>query len=77
MPFVIALAVRKLGVTLPEAIVATTSRAAQLLGLLDRGLVRVGMRADLALLHHKDERLLGYEIGGNPVAAVICAGQLL
>jgi len=77
MPFVIALSVRKLGITLPEAIVATTSRPAQLLGLSDRGLVRVGMRADLALLHHKDERLLGYELGGNPVAAVICGGLLL
>jgi imidazolonepropionase len=77
MPFVIALAVRKLGVTLTEAVVASTSRAAQLLGLFDRGLIRVGMRADLALLHHRDERLLGYEVGGNPVAAVIAEGKLL
>ena len=28
----------------------------------------VRQRADLVLLHHKDERALAYELGGNPVA---------
>lgn len=77
MPFVIALAVRKLGLSLGEAIVATTSRAAELLGLPDRGRARPGARADLVLLRHRDERLLAYELGGNPVAHVICGGQLV
>jgi len=29
------------------------------------------------LLRHKDERLLAYEFGGNPVDAVICGGKLV
>lgn len=77
MPFVIALAVRKLGITCAEALVASTSRAADLLGLPDRGRARPGARADLVLLRHRDERLLAYELGGNPVAHVICGGQLV
>jgi imidazolonepropionase len=77
MPFVIALAIRKLGLTAAEAIVATTSRPAELLGLADRGRVAAGLRADLLLLCHRDERLLAYELGGNPVDAVICAGKLV
>ena len=70
MPLVIALAVRRLGVTALEAIRATTSTPAALLGLSDRDLVRPGARADLLLLRHRDERLLGYELGGNPVDRV-------
>jgi imidazolonepropionase len=77
MPFGIALAVRKLGITCPEALVATTSRAADLLELPDRGRARPGARADLVLLRHSDERLLAYELGGNPVVHVICGGQLV
>jgi imidazolonepropionase len=75
MPFVIALAVRKLRLSAAEAIVATTSRAADLLGLPDRGRIEVGKRADLVLLRHRDERLLAYELGGNPVKTVICGGE--
>jgi imidazolonepropionase len=77
MPFVLALAVRKLGVTCAEALVAGTSRAADLLELPDRGRARPGARADLVLLRHRDERLLAYELGGNPVVHVICGGQLV
>jgi imidazolonepropionase len=77
MPLVIALAVRKLGVTAHEAIVATTSSAADLLGLPDRGRIQVGKRADLLLLRHEDERQLACELGGNPVANVICGGKLV
>jgi imidazolonepropionase len=77
MPFVLALAVRKLGITCAEALVASTSRPAELLGLPDRGRVRPGARADLLLLRHRDERLLSYELGGNPVVHVICGGQLV
>ena len=77
MPFVIALAVRKLGLTPTEAIIATTTAPAALLGLGDRGRVEVGCRADLILLRHTDERLLAFELGGDPVDAVICAGKLV
>lgn len=75
IPFVHALAVRKLGLSALEAIAATTSSAARLLGLDDRGVIAPGFRADLVLLRHRDPRLLGYEIGGNPVEHVFVAGR--
>ena len=34
-----------------------------------------GLRADLILLRHTDERQLGYELGGNPVDVVIAGGR--
>lgn len=75
LPFVIALATRKLKLSAVEAIGACTRQAAALLGLPDRGLLRPGARADLILLRHRDERALGYELGGNPVERVFVAGR--
>lgn len=77
VPLVIALAVRKLGLSCREAILAVTSSPAELLGLSDRGRVHPGKRADLIVLRHRDERLLAYELGGNPVLHVICGGDLV
>jgi imidazolonepropionase len=74
MPFALALAVRFCGLLPAEAIVAATWNPAQLLGFSDRGSIEPGKRADLVLLHHKDERQLAYELGGNPVDLVICGG---
>ena len=74
MPFALALAVRFCGLTPAEAIAAATVNAAAVLGLSDRGTIAAGQRADLLLLRHKDERALAYELGGNPVDTVICAG---
>jgi len=74
MPFIIALAVRKLGLRVREALAATTSTAAELLGLDGVGRIAPNLRADMVLLRHHDERLLGFEFGGNPVDRVICAG---
>jgi len=76
IPLAIALAVRFCGLTPSEAIVAATVNAAAVLNLSDRGTIAPGQRADLVLLHHKDERALAYELGGNPVATVICGGQV-
>ncbi|HKB57781.1 MAG TPA: imidazolonepropionase [Lacunisphaera sp.] len=75
MPLAIALAVRFCGLSPAEAITAATVNGAAVLGLSDRGTIEAGQRADLLLLHHKDERQLAYELGGNQVATVICAGQ--
>jgi imidazolonepropionase len=77
IPLAIALAVRFCGLTPAEAIVAATVNAAAVLNLPDRGTIASGQRADLVLLHHKDERALAYELGGNPVATVICGGVVL
>jgi imidazolonepropionase len=75
MPFVVALAVRFCGLTVAEAINASTVNAAALLGFVDRGTIEPGQRADLILLRHRDERLLAYELGGNPVDVVISGGK--
>src|ERR1035441_10103369 len=77
MPFAIALAVRGCGLTPQEAIAACTVNAAAVLGLPDRGTVEIGKRADLVLLHHADERMLAYQVGGNPVDLVICGGDVV
>jgi imidazolonepropionase len=77
MPMAIALAVRHLGITAAEAITACTRNAAALLGLEHQGVIEPGMRADLILLRHTDERQLGYEFGGDPVDSVWSAGDLV
>ncbi len=75
VPMAIALAVRHNGVTAAEAITATTINAATLLGLGDAGRIAPGVRADVVMLRHRDERALGFEFGGNPVDAVWCGGD--
>jgi imidazolonepropionase len=75
MPLAIALAVRHCGLTPAEAIAACTVNAAAVLNLRGRGTIEAGQRADLILLRHRDERLLAWEFGGNPVDLVICAGR--
>lgn len=50
MPFVIALAVREMGMTPAEAVRAATLTGAKALRRNDVGMVRVGSRADLAVL---------------------------
>jgi imidazolonepropionase len=73
---VAALAVRRLGLTPREAIRAITLQPAILLGFADRGALAPGMRADLVLLRHEDERELVFVLGGNPVEAVVVGGRL-
>ena len=77
IPLAIATAVRFCKITPAEAIAAATVNAAALLGLNDRGRIEPGLRADLILLRHKDERQLAYELGGNPVDTVICGGTVM
>jgi imidazolonepropionase len=77
MPLVIALAVRHCGIRLLEALAATTDAPARLLGFEDRGRIAPGLRADLILLRHRDERFLGYEFGGNPVEWVMASGVVV
>ena len=77
MPLVIALAVRRLGLTPAEAIAACTVNAAALLGFADRGVIARGKRADLILLRHGDERALAHDLGDNPVDIVVCGGSVV
>ncbi len=75
LPFVIALAVRRLGLSALEALHACTATAADLLALPGRGRIAPGTRANLLLLRYEDERELGFELGGNPVESVFVAGR--
>lgn len=87
MPFVISLAVRKLGLTIEEAITACTINAAQLLNPDESNVVSrinpyghltpIGVGHDFIMLRHTDERMLAYEFGGDPVQLVVSDGRIL
>lgn len=78
IPFVIALAVRKLGLTIAEAITATTINAARVLQLHHTtGSIEPGKRADLQLLDCADERELGFDIAGAGPPLVIAGGRVV
>lgn len=78
MPFVIALACRKLELTPAEAIAAATINAACVLGLQNQlGTIEVGKRADLQLLDAADERELGLEVAGAGPLLTIVAGEVV
>ena len=58
-----------------EALRGATVNAARALGLDDRGCLRVGMRADLALWDIGHPAELSYWLGGNPLRRLIVGGQ--
>lgn len=73
MPFVIALAVRELGLTPGEAVVAATRGSARSLRREDIGRLAVGARADLAVLDAPSHRHLSYR-PGVPLASTLLRG---
>lgn len=75
MPLAMALAVRHCGLDETQAIAGGTEGGALALGLGDRGRIAEGLRADLVLLRHRDERMLVFEVGGNAVEEVIVGGR--
>jgi imidazolonepropionase len=87
MPFIISLAVRKLGLTIEEAITACTINAAELLGPDEQNiesrinpcghLTPIGVCHHFIMLSHTDERMLAYEFGGDPVQLVVSDGRIL
>ena len=77
MPMVIALAVRSLGLSVNEAITASTSNPAALLGLGNVGRIEPGLRADLLLLNETNEAQLAFEFGVAPIQEVIVGGKLI
>jgi imidazolonepropionase len=77
IPFAVALAVRENGLFPGEALTAATANGAALLGLGDRGRIAPGLRADLVLLRHRDERELARTVGGSPVEVVVCGGRVI
>lgn len=71
MALAVALGVRHCGLSVAEAITACTVNAAAVLGLADCGVIDVGMRSEVLLLRHTDERMLAYELGGEPGAIIL------
>ena len=70
MPFVIALAVREMGLTPSEAVVAATRGGARALHREDIGRIEVGARADLAVLEAPNHLHLSYR-AGVPIARAL------
>ena len=70
MPFVIALAVREMGLTPGEAVLAATVGSAQSLRRTDIGRVEVGARADLTVLDAPSHVHLSYR-AGVPIARAL------
>jgi imidazolonepropionase len=60
-----------------EALRGATVNAARALGLSDRGVLRVGMRADFAHWNIRQPAELAYWLGGNPPAAIYAHGNKL
>ncbi len=77
MAFCIALAVREMGMSTPEAVWAATAGGARALRRTDIGHLGVGARADLILLDAPSHAYLAYRPGVPQVAAVWQAGRLV
>ena len=58
-----------------EALAGATRNAARALGLSDRGEIRPGLRADLAIWDVSDPAELSYRIGANPLHSRIFGGR--
>jgi len=59
-----------------EALAGTTREAARALGLQDRGMIKSGMRADMAIWDISDPAELSYHIGSNLLHERIFGGRL-
>ena len=64
------------GVTPEEALAGTTRNAACALGVKDSGMIKTGLRADLAVWNVKHPSELSYRIGFNPLETRIFRGEI-
>ncbi len=70
------MAVLGCGLSIEEALKAITVNAARALGLEeDRGILREGMRADLAMFRISDPRELLYQLGSSPCSGLVKNGR--
>ena len=60
-----------------EALAGVTRNAAKALGLHDTGILRTGLRADLALWNVTHPAELAYRVGFNPLSMRIFGGQII
>lgn len=65
------------GLTIEEALWGITRGGAKALGLLDRGCLRAGERADAVVIDHTDWRALLYSPGMPPIDGVMIGGATL
>jgi imidazolonepropionase len=77
LPVVCTLACTQLRLRPEEALAACTVNAAHVLGLVDRGRIARGLRADLVLLDAPDWRHLAYHLAGDVVHTVVREGQVV
>lgn len=77
MPFVIALAVREMHMSIDQAVWSATAGGAAALGRTDIGRIEVGKQADFLILDQPSIDYFAYNPGTSPVAHVYRAGQLL
>jgi imidazolonepropionase len=78
MPFILQLGVFTLGLTVEEAVMATTGNAAYALGRHETvGSLEPGKKMDLLLCDVPDHVSLAYEAGRNPVRTVIKNGRFV
>jgi imidazolonepropionase len=75
MQMMLALGISAMGLTLEEALEATTINGARALAFQDEaGSLEVGKRCDVVIWHAHDYRELGYHFGVNLVDQVLLAG---
>lgn len=77
LPLMMSLACTQMGMTMDEALCATTQNAAAALRLTDRGCIEPGYQADLLLLTGPDYREMLYFYGENHIHRVIKKGEVL
>jgi imidazolonepropionase len=77
LPLAMAIAVRAYGLTTEETILATTRNAARSLGLGDRGMLRVGARADVVVWDLPHEQAIVEPWGVSKTHTVLVAGREL
>jgi imidazolonepropionase len=75
MPFVVALAVTQMGLTVEQAVWAATRGGALSLGMEDRGRLAPGDRADLIVLDAPSVAHLAYRPATPLVSTVITGGK--
>ena len=77
MPFAMTLACRLYGLSPAEALVASTVNSAYVLDLQDHvGRIEPGLRADLVVLSIPSFEHLVYRPDEDPVALVVCNGEI-
>jgi imidazolonepropionase len=77
LPLALSLAVRVYGLTADEALLGATRHAAASLGLSDRGILRPGARADLALWDLPHEHALVQPWAVAKTLGVVLGGRLV